>query len=139
MHNPFPKKKSKLPPVGKAIAAATVVHAVMEERMDDKQAGIYLREQVGLQWTMLTAFQYLTGQEAIGALNTLPEDWIGKDGMTKARATQAVLVANHFCANFHPSGQAMSGGLLISKFRKLWDQRKEKSDITQMSGRIDGS
>lgn len=78
MRDPFPRKKARLPPLGKALAAVHVVQEVMAERMDDKQVSSYLRQEVGLQWTLLTAFQYLTGQEAIGALRELPQGWVGE-------------------------------------------------------------
>lgn len=119
-HYTFPKAKSKLPPLGKALAAVTVVDAITREAMDEKQATAYLRSEVGLNWSFLTAFQYLTGKEALGALLALPEDWVGEDGMTRARVEQIVWLANHYCANAHPSGEAMSGGLLIPALREAW-------------------
>lgn len=128
MRNPFPKKKSKLPPLGKALAAVHAIEAVREERMDDRQARAFLREQVGLNWSLLTAFQYLTGQEAMAAIDALPEDWVSGDGTTKKEALGAILVANHFCATFHPSGTPMSAGLLVRHFKKAWEQVQEKSD-----------
>ena len=67
----FPKRKSKLTPQGKAIAAAQVLLAVGQGTMDDKQARDFLRDAIGLNWSLVTAVQYLTGQEAIGALEAL--------------------------------------------------------------------
>lgn len=119
MRNPFPKKKSRLPPLGKALAAVHVVQEVLAERMDDKQVSTYLRQQVGLQWTWLTALQYLTGQEAIGALRALPQDWVGEGGMTRAQVLESVAAAHQVCANFHPSGHAMSAGLLVKQFKPV--------------------
>lgn len=118
MRNPFPKKKSRLPPLGKALAAVHVVQEVLAERMDDKQVSSYLRQEVGLQWTLLTAFQYLTGQEAIGALSELPQGWVGEGGLTRAQVLEAVAAAHQVCANFHPSGRAMSAGLLVQQFKR---------------------
>lgn len=131
MRNPFPKKKSRLPPLGKALAAVHVVQEVLAERMDDKQVSSYLRQKVGLQWTLLTAFQYLTGQEAIGALSRLPQDWVGEGGMTRAQVLESVTAAHQMCANCHPSGRDLSAGLLVQAFKRnreavnasaaLWD------------------
>lgn len=63
MH-PFPRKKSRLNPQGKTTTAAMVLLDVMEEKLDEKSAGIRLRSEVGLNWSVLTAMQYLSGQEA---------------------------------------------------------------------------
>lgn len=115
-HNPFPKKKSKLAPLGKAIAAAKALLAVRDEKMDSKEAGLFLRTQVGLQWTILTAAQYLTGKEAMEALESLPADW--SDGSSsKKHMTEAVLFANLFCAQAHPSGSSLSAGSLVPAFK----------------------
>jgi hypothetical protein len=110
------KKKSKLPPLGKAVAAAKVLLAVRDEKMDSKEAGLLLRSQVGLQWTILTAAQYLTGKEAMQALVNLPIDW-SEDGHTREKMTEAVLFANLFCANAHPSGSSLSAGSMVPAFK----------------------
>lgn len=115
-HNPFPKKKSKLAPLGKAMAAAKALLAVRDEKMDAKEAGLFLRNEVGLQWTILTAAQYLTGKEAMQALESLPTDW--SDGSTtKKLMIEAVLFANLFCAQAHPSGSSLSAGSLVPAFK----------------------
>jgi len=115
-HNPFPKKKSKLPPLGKAVAAAKALLAVRDEKMGSKEAGLFLRTQVGLQWTILTAAQYLTGKEAMQALDNLPSDW-SDDTHTRKQMTEAVLFANLFCAQAHPSGSSLSSGSLVPAFK----------------------
>lgn len=107
----FPRRKSKLGPTGKAVAAAMVLLAARDGKMDDKQAGLALRQAVGLQWTLLTAVQYLSGKEAIRALLELPEDW-SVDGKVRKDLLDAVLVANDMCANLHPSAQLTAGALL---------------------------
>ena len=107
----FPRRKSKLGPTGKAVAAAMVLLAVRDGKMDDKQAGLALRQAVGLQWTLLTAVQYLSGKEAIRALLELPEDWSVEDKVRKD-LLDAVLVANDMCANLHPRAQLTAGSLL---------------------------
>lgn len=86
---------------------------------------------VGLQWTLLTAFQYLTGQEAIEALSRLPQDWVGEGGMTRAQVLESVTAAHQICANYYPSGRDISAGLLVQAFKRnreavnapaaLWD------------------
>ena len=116
MRNPFPKRKSKLPPLGKAVAAAKVLLDFRDEKLDTKQAGLILREQVGLQWTVLTAAQYLTGKVAIEALTALPKDWV--DGAwTKAQMIEAVMFANLLCAQAHPKGSSLSAGSLVASFK----------------------
>ncbi|KGM52271.1 hypothetical protein N792_03930 [Lysobacter concretionis Ko07 = DSM 16239] len=115
-HNPLPKKKSKLPPLGKALIAAKVLLEVRDEKLDGKEAGALLRREVGLQWTVLTAAQYLTGKEAMGALDSLAAHWSDGD-WTKRQMVEAVLFANLFCAQAHPKGSAMSAGTLVPAFK----------------------
>lgn len=119
MRGLFPKKKSKLPPQGKAIAAATALLAVGSGTMDDKQVGRMLREQVGLNWTLLTAIQYLTGHEAIGALETLPADW-NEEGLNRAQLFAAVAMAHDMAANLHPNAP-LSAGLHVKHFKRPKD------------------
>ena len=102
--------------MGKAITAAKALLAVRDEKMDAKEAGLFLRTEVGLQWTILTAAQYLTGKEAMQALDGLPADW--SDGSsTKKHMTEAVLFANLFCAQAHPNGSSLSAGSLVPAFK----------------------
>lgn len=84
--------------------------------MDSKEASVLLRSQVGLQWTIITAVQYLTGKEAMQALANLPPDW-SEGGHTPKEMTEAVLFANLFCANAHPSGSSLSDGSMVSAFK----------------------
>lgn len=116
MRGLYPKRKSKLPTHGKAIAAAKALIAVRDKRMDAKEAGLLLRSQVGLQWTILTAAQYLTGKEAMQALERLPSDW-SEDGHTRKHMIEAVLYANLFCAQAHPNGSSLSAGSLVPAFK----------------------
>jgi hypothetical protein len=111
MRGTFPKRKSTAKPVVKAVAAALVLLAVRDGTMDDKQASAALREAVGLQWTLLTAIQYLSGKEAIDALRALPEDWT-QEGRTKKDLLWSVVMANDMCANLHPTAQLTAGKLL---------------------------
>lgn len=117
--NPFPAKKSRLPPLGKALAAVHVVKRALDERMDNAQIQAYLKQEVGLNWNLLTAFQYLTGKEAMGALGALPNDWVGEDGTDKLEIADIVSIAHHMCANFAPSGAPLSAGDFVKLFRNL--------------------
>lgn len=83
MHSVFPKKKSNLPPLGKALAAAKVLLDFLDHKLDTKEAGLILRREVGLQWSVLTAAQYLTGKEAMGALAGLQADWADGPGRNR--------------------------------------------------------
>ena len=86
------KRLNRLPPLERALLAARVLLAVESGLVDDKEAGRVLREAMGVQWSLLTAIQYLSGQEAIRAIDSLPEGWLSGD-MTKVRAVEAVLKA----------------------------------------------
>jgi hypothetical protein len=116
----FPKRKCKLTPQGKAVAAASVLMAISEGTMDDKQAGRFLRDRVGLNWSLLTAIQYLTGQEAIGALEALPAGW-SEHGLDKTQLGAAVVMAHDMAANLHPTS-ALSAGLLVKKFKRSFPE-----------------
>ena len=115
---PTTKRRNRLPPVERALLSAQVVLDVHEGRLDAKEAGAVLRRAMGVQWSLLTALQYLSGQEAIGAIAALPEDW-AVEGMTKDRAAKAVLIAGMECAFGHPDGATLSAGHLVSALRKL--------------------
>jgi hypothetical protein len=112
----FPKRKSKLSAQGKAIAAARGLIAVAEGAMDEKQVGAFLREAVGLNWSLLTAIQYLTGQEAINAVEALPAGWF-EDGMDKQRVVAAMTMAHDMAANLHPKA-SLSAGLFVKHFKR---------------------
>lgn len=112
------KRRNQLPPVERAVLSAKVVLAVHEGRMDEEAAGVLLRRAMGVQWTFLTALQYLSGQEAITSLQSLPEDW-EVEGLTKGLAAQAVLLAGHICAFAHPGGAVLSAGHLVAALRRL--------------------
>jgi hypothetical protein len=62
-----------------------------------------LREEVGLQWSYLTCIQYLSGQEALGALKALPNDW-SERGRTKQHLQAASILAAHAVANTRQDG-----------------------------------
>lgn len=116
MRNPFPKKKSKLPPLGKALIAAKVVLDVRDEKLEAEEAGALLRQTVGLNWSLITAAQYLTGKEGTGAIEQLPPDW-AEDGRTKRDLVEAVFIAHLFCAQGHSKGAQLSAGLNVPAFK----------------------
>jgi hypothetical protein len=118
MRNPFPKQKSRLSAQGKAIAAALVLLDVVEEKLDEKSAGSRLRDEVGLQWSFITCLQYLSGQEALGALNALPDDWT-RDGRTKPDMIGAVALAAHTVGNIRSDGTMLCASHLAAQLKGL--------------------
>lgn len=118
MRNPFPKKKSKLSPQGKAIAAALVLLDILEDKIDASVAGQRLRCEVGLQWSFITCLQYLSGKEALSALQALPSDWT-QNGRSKRDTLGAVIAAAHAVANVRPDGVMLCASDLAEEFRGL--------------------
>lgn len=116
-HNLTPKRK-KLPALTKVQLAATVIAAVLAEKIDEKQAGVILREATGTQWSLLTCLQYLSGKEAIGAVDNLPDSW-SEEGMTKEGLQAAIKVAAHAVANFHPKGKSLCASDLAQTMKGL--------------------
>ncbi|MCU1156863.1 hypothetical protein JAK41_01575 [Stenotrophomonas maltophilia] len=116
MRGPFPRKKSRLSPQGKAIAAAHVLLDSIEGRLDEKAAGMRLREQVGLQWSYLTCIQYLSGQEALAAIESLPKDW-EENGRNRAHLLGAALLAAHTVANLRSDGTSLCASYLAQKLK----------------------
>ena len=121
MINHFPRKKSHLNPQGKTAAAAMVLLDVMEERLDDKAAGIRLRREVGLNWGLMTAVQYLSGKEAIAAAARLPADW-SHEGRTRKDVVHAILVSANAVNNARPDGQPLCASFLAQDLKGMdWD------------------
>jgi hypothetical protein len=119
--NPFPARKSRLTPQGKTIAAGLVLLDVMEGKLEDKAAGVRLRSEVGLNWSLITALQYLCGQEAIAALASIPQDWQER-GRTRADLVKAVLVAADAVANGRPDGQMLCASYLARDLKGVdWE------------------
>lgn len=116
MRGLFSKKKSRLSTQGKAVAAAVALLDTLEGRIDDKAAGRRLREEVGLQWSFLTCIQYLSGQEALRALQALPNDWT-QDGRTKRDLIPAALLAAHTVANVRPDGTMLCASHLAGELK----------------------
>jgi hypothetical protein len=114
-HNFNPPKK-KLPPLIKVKLAAIALAAVLSDRMTDKEAGRFLREATGTQWSLLTCMQYLSGKEALAAIAALPDGWT-EDGMTKQALEQAAKVAAFTVANAHPKGMPLCASDLAKQYR----------------------
>ena len=116
MRGLFHKKKSRLSPQGKAIAAANVLLDSADGRLDEKAAGRRLREEVGLQWSYLTCLQYLSGQEALVALKALPNCWAEK-GRTKSSLIGAAILAAHAVANLRADGAMLCASHLAKELK----------------------
>ncbi|WP_423171090.1 hypothetical protein [Stenotrophomonas maltophilia group sp. CASM26] len=114
-HNFNPPKK-KLPPLVKVKLAAIALAAVLSDRMTDKEAGRFLREATGTQWSLLTCMQYLSGKEALAAIAALPDDW-AEDGMTKDALGQATNVAAFAVANAHPESTPLCASDLAKQYQ----------------------
>ena len=121
MINPFPRKKSHLNPRGKTAAAAMALLDVMEERLDEKAAAQRLRDEVGLNWSMITAVQYLSGKEAIGAVARMPADW-AHEGRTRKDVLHAIIMAADAVSNTRTDGQALCASYLAQDLKGMdWD------------------
>lgn len=99
-------KKLLIPPQLKVVAAATALLRTMEGNFDEKSAGKWLREEVGLQWSFLTCLQYLSGKEALSALDALPDGWAER-GLTKGDLYAASFLAAHAVANVRQNGSML--------------------------------
>jgi len=112
----FPKKKSRLSPQGKAVAAANALLDTVDGRINEKVAGLRLREQVGLNWSFLTCLQYLSGQEALAALKALPNDW-AQDGRSKRHLIAAAILAAHTVANVRSDSTMLCASHLAGELK----------------------
>lgn len=108
--------RKKLPALFKVKLAAVALAAVLADRMTDQEAGRFLREATGTQWSLLTCMQYLSGKEARAAIAALPEDW-AEDGMTKHALEQASKVAAFAVANAHPKGVPLCASDLAKQYK----------------------
>ncbi len=111
-----PKKKSRLSAQGKAVVAASVLLDAVEEKIDEKMAGVRLRAAIGLQWSFLTCIQYLSGQEALVALKALPNDW-AEEGRQKRHVLAAAILAAHMVANFRSKGPMLCASHLAEELK----------------------
>lgn len=116
MRGLFPKKKSRLSAQGKAVVAANVLLDAVEGKIDEKMAGVRLREAIGLQWSFLTCVQYLSGQEALVALKALPNDWT-EEGRQKRHVLAAAILAAHMVANFRSKGPMLCASHLAEELK----------------------
>lgn len=100
-------KHQRYRPLEKVIIAANVLGLVIADKIDDKEASRLLREDAGLHWSLLTCMQYLSGKEAISAVEQLPDGWHHESGTTKEGMQAAIKVAAHAVANVRPDGVAL--------------------------------
>lgn len=114
-HNLTPPSR-KLSPLVKVKLATLALSGVLAERMTEEDAGRLLREVTGTQWSLLTCLQYLSGKEALAAIDNLPADWV-EDGMTKEALEQATRVAAFTVANAHPNGVPLCASELAKQYR----------------------
>jgi hypothetical protein len=132
--SPFPAKKSRLTPQGKTIAAGLVLLDVMEGKLEGKAAGVRLRSEVGLNWSLITALQYLCGQEAIAAVAQIPGDW-EQGGRTRADLMKAVLVAADAVANGRPDGRMLCASYLARDLKGVNWEAMAQEILTQKQDR----
>ena len=134
MINPFPKKKSPLNPQGKTAAAAMVLLDVVEERLDEKAAGARLRREIGLNWSIMTAIQYLSGKEAIAAVARLPADW-SQGGRTRKEVVHAILLSASTVSNVRADGQALCASYLAQDLKGMdWEALLAEAQANQQQG-----
>lgn len=114
-HNLTPPAR-KLSPLVKVKLATLALSGVLAERMTEEDAGRLLREATGTQWSLLTCLQYLSGKEALAAIESLPAGW-AEDGMTKEALEQATRVAAFTVANAHPNGVPLCASELAKQYR----------------------
>ena len=129
MRGLFPKRKSKLTVQGKAVAAMHALLDTVDGKVDEKSAAARLREQVGLNWSFLTCMQYLSGKEALAAIESLPAGW-EEQGRTKRHAFAASVLAAHTVANLRSDGTVLCASHLAQELKgKTVEQwLAEKSD-----------
>ncbi|MBS4802950.1 MAG: hypothetical protein KH046_19230, partial [Stenotrophomonas maltophilia] len=91
-------------------------------------------QEVGLQWSMLTCLQYLSGKEALGALKALPNDW-SERGRTKQHLQGASILAAHAVANMRQDGRMLCASDFAHEFKgKTVEQWLAEASIGAASG-----
>jgi hypothetical protein len=130
-----PKKKSRLSSQAEAVIATNVLLDAVEGKIDERAAGVRLREAIGLQWSFLTSLQYLSGQEAPAALKALPNNW-SEEGRQKRHLLGATALAAHIVANFRSDGSMISASHLAAELKgKTVEQwLEEKSEAERKDG-----
>lgn len=134
--NPFPRHsgRSKLKPEGKAVAAAMAFLDLVEDKIDEKQLGRRLKDEVGLQWTWLSCIQYLSGKEAFNALVELPNDW-SQGGRNKVELMAAAFTAAHTVANVRSDGTALCASDLAKGMAGIEMEDWIKLRLAEQTGR----
>ena len=103
MRMPRTIKNQRYRPLEKVIIATNLLGLEVAGQLDEKQASRFLRKDAGLPWSLLTCMQYLSGKEAIAAVEGLPEGW--SEGTTTKEGMQAAIkVAAHAVANIRSDG-----------------------------------
>lgn len=128
--SPFATKKSKLSSLGKVLLATAVLLDFVNNQIDQQEAGRRLREGVGLNWSLLTALQFLSGKEAQEAINGIPENW-EEVGFTKPALFSASLVAAHIVANARSGGSMLCASELAGelKGRSIEEWLAQRADV----------
>lgn len=117
MRMPRTIKHHRYRPLEKVLIASTVLGIVLSDKMDDKEAGRFLRQEAGLHWNLMTCMQYLSGKEAIAVVEALPDGWTNEANMTKDGLQAAIKVAAHVVANGRPDGVALSASDLAKSMK----------------------
>jgi hypothetical protein len=118
MRMPRTIKHPRHRPLEKVKIAVTVFGLVIAGKMDEKEAGRFLREEAGLHWSLLTCVQYLSGKEAITAIEQLPDGWQEGD-LTKDNMRVAIKVAAHAVANVRSDGVALCASDLAKSMKGM--------------------
>jgi hypothetical protein len=99
-----------------------------------KQVGRMMSEELGRQWSVLTAMQYLTGQKADKPIGQWAE-MFDSVGLTRSSIEALVAVANDFCANAVP-GKTMSSGLLVGAYRQRPLEHRVFLELLELPGDV---
>jgi hypothetical protein len=103
----------------KAVVAAHALLDIANGTLLQEEAEARLRTQLGLQWSVLTCIQYLSGKEAVGALTALPDAW-NEQGRTKSDVLQAVVMALAVVSEARGSrGGRVSGSKLALRLQEV--------------------
>lgn len=108
--------KPAIKPLTKVIIAAHIIAAVVMGKIDEKEASKLLRE-AGLQWAFLTCLQYMSGKEARGAVEALPDEW-AEEGVDKQALLQVIDMAADAVANGRGDGVALCASELAKSKRR---------------------
>ncbi len=117
MRMPRAIKHQRYRPLEKVLIATNVLGMVLTDKIDEKEAGRFLREGAGLHWSLLTCMQYLSGKESIAAVEALPHGWVHEGGTTKEQLEAAITAAAHVVANVRSDGVALCASELAKSMK----------------------